>query len=226
MTTQSQPQSKQQSTTAVAQLKKFQEETANKVMEQVNALQDTGELVLPKDYIPGNAMKLAWLKLQELTDKNDKPVLEVCSRESICNALLEMVIKGLSVAKSQCYFIAYNGKLTCQEDYRGSLLIAKRDAGVKECNSNIIYQGDEFQYEVDTTTGRMKIIKHTPVFENMDNDKIRGAYAVVLFEDGSSLLEVMNINQIRQSWLMGNANGNSKAHRNFTDQMAKKTVIN
>ena len=36
----------------------------------------------------------------------------------------------------------------------------------------------------------------------------------------------MNINQIRNSWLQGAAKGGSMAHKNFTDQMAIKTVYN
>ena len=65
-------------------------------------------------------------------------------------------------------------------------------------------------------------------FGNIDNDKILGAYAVVQMEDGTKHLEVMNMKQIKQSWLQGygyKENGNG-THQKFTDQMAKKTVIN
>lgn len=36
----------------------------------------------------------------------------------------------------------------------------------------------------------------------------------------------MNINQIKNAWNQGYAKGGSGAHKNFTDEMAKKTVIN
>lgn len=36
----------------------------------------------------------------------------------------------------------------------------------------------------------------------------------------------MNMNQIRNAWNQGYAKGASGAHKNFTDEMAKKTVIN
>jgi recombination protein RecT len=36
----------------------------------------------------------------------------------------------------------------------------------------------------------------------------------------------MNITQIKNSWNQGYAKGKSGAHTNFTDEMAKKTVIN
>ena len=45
-------------------------------------------------------------------------------------------------------------------------------------------------------------------------------------EDGPIHTEVMNISQIKSAWNQGAAKGNSGAHKNFTDEMAKKTVIN
>lgn len=46
-------------------------------------------------------------------------------------------------------------------------------------------------------------------------------------QDGSKSLEVMNMNQIKQSWQQGYGyKEGSGTHSKFTDQMAKKTVIN
>ena len=45
-------------------------------------------------------------------------------------------------------------------------------------------------------------------------------------EDGQNYIEIMNIGQIRKAWNQGAAKGASGAHINFTDEMAKKTVIN
>jgi len=50
------------------------------------------ELLLPDDYSIENALKSAWLILQETVDKDKKPVLEVCSRASIANGLLDMAV--------------------------------------------------------------------------------------------------------------------------------------
>ena len=62
---------------------------------------------------------------------------------------------------------------------------------------------------------------------NIDNSKIKGAYAVATMSDGSKLLEVMNINQIKQSWQQGYGyKEKGGTHEKFADQMAKKTVIN
>lgn len=39
-------------------------------------------------------------------------------------------------------------------------------------------------------------------------------------------MEIMSIEQIKDSWNQGAMKGNSPAHKNFPDQMAMKTVIN
>ena len=62
--------------------------------------------------------------------------------------------------------------------------------------------------------------------ENIDISKIRGAYATVILQDGTVDVEIMTMPQIRAAWEMGHGGGATKAHKNFTDQMALKTVIN
>lgn len=226
MTQQTQTPAKQDNTPAKLSNKERTEQSVNKVMQYFKELEDTNELVLPKDYHYGNALKAAGIHLLELTDKNGKNVYDVCTMPSIVNALMEMVLDGLSVAKQQGYFIIYGNTLNWQPDYRGNVLKAKRDAGVKEVNANCIYEGDKFSYNVDINSGRMKLVEHVPSFENQDITKIKGAYAVVLFNDGTTSLEIMTLAQIKKAWMQGFGGGNTKAHQNFTDRMCRKTVIN
>ena len=97
---------------------------------------------------------------------------------------------------------------------------------MKDIHAEIIYQGDKFKYHIED--GNKVLDSHEQDFMNIDNEKILGAYAVVLMEDGTKHLEVMNIKQIKQSWSQGfgyKENGNG-THQKFTDQMAKKTVVN
>ncbi len=198
----------------------------NQTLEHLQELSAQGNLDLPSDYSMENALKGASLKLQMVTDKDGKLALEVCSAVSIVNSLLAMVIDGLSVWKQQGYFIVYGDKLNWQPDYRGHILLAKRHADVKEVNAQVVYEGDEFFYQIDTKTGRQQLINHESKFENQDITKIRGAYAVVVFNDGSSSVTIMSMPQIKKAWLQGFGGGNTKAHQNFTDEMCKKTVIN
>lgn len=199
-----------------------------KTLDRIKTLEKAGDLTFPSNYNYGNAIKSAYLILTETKDKNGKPVLQGCSQTSIANSLLDMTIQGLSPAKKQCYFVPYGGQLQLMKSYLGNIAATKRLKGVKNVYANCIYEKDEFSYEIDLETGLKKITKHEQSFENIDLTKIKGAYAVVVMEDGNNYVEVMNINQIKNAWNQGIAykSGKSTAHNNFTDEMAKKTVIN
>lgn len=198
----------------------------DKVLSRVKSLEGKGELKVPGNYSPENALKSAYLILSETIDRDKKPVLQSCSEASIANALLDMTIQGLSPSKKQCYFIPYGGKLQLSRSYLGTVAVTKRLKGVKDVKAYCIYEGDEFDQEYDISTATLKITKFNPKFENIDINKIKGAFAVVIGEDGPIHTEVMNINQIKKAWGQGAAKGNSGAHNNFADEMAKKTVIN
>ena len=182
-------------------------------------------LTFPKDYNISNALMGAYLTLKESKDKNNKPLLESCSSVSIANSLMNMATLGLSVQKKQGYFVGYAGQCQFQRSYFGNMTIARR-YGMKDIHAEVIYDGDKFKYHIED--GNKVLDFHEQDFMNIDNDKILGAYAVVLMEDGTKHLEVMNMKQIEQAWKQGYGykEGGNGTHQKFTDQMAKKTVIN
>lgn len=203
------------------------ENALNNVMAKIESLKKDTGIVLPKNYSAANAINSAWLKLQDVKDKSDKLALEVCSKNSIIETLYNMVLQGLSPAKDQCYFIVFGGKLQLMKSYLGNIAATKRLKGVLDVVANVIYQGDEFKYSIDPGNGRMKILKHEQEFDNIDDDKIRGAYAIVILENGENFIEMMTIKQIENAWRMKPFFKNfSKAHIDFKGEMCKKTVIN
>ena len=189
---------------------------------QLKQKQEYG-LTFPADYNPTNALMGAYLIIKETKDRNGKYVMETCSQASIANSLMDMVTMGLSMQKRQCYPIAYGGKLQCQVSYHGHKAMAHR-YGAKDINAEVIYEGDTFKYHIEN--GRKILDEHTQDFENIDLTKIKGAYCIVVFDGGSTYMEVMNINQIKTAWKKGYGyKENSGTHAEFTDMMAKKTVI-
>lgn len=196
------------------------------VLAKVDQFTQAGELKLPADYSPENALKSAYLILSEQKTSNNKPVLEVCTKASVANALLKMVVWGLSPMKKQCDFIPYGDKLECSIEYTGNIALAKRFGGLKDIKPRAIFEGDDFQFEVDPETGRNKLVKHSQTLQSMGSKKVIGAYAMLEMTDGSKDMEIMSIEQIRDAWNQGAMKGNSPAHKNFPDQMAMKTVIN
>lgn len=199
---------------------------SDNVLNKVRVLEAQGNLELPADYSPSNAMKQAWLQISQ----DNK--LMACNDASKANALLDMVTQGLNPAKSQCYFIPYGNKMQLQRSYHGNIMLLKRDAGAKDVVAQVIYDGDTFKQELDSV-GRIKAIKHEQDFFNINKDKIVGAYCTIVFDDNrDNYIEIMTMDQIKQAWMQSSmikdeaALNRSKTHNNFKEEMAKKTVIN
>lgn len=188
-----------------------------------NKKNETG-LAFPQNYNLAVSLNSAYLILQETVDRDKNPVLKTCSQQSIASALMDMAVQGLNPMKKQCYFVAYGGKLTLSRSYQGTMAIAKR-VGAKTIDAEIIYDGDEFEYHIEN--GVKVLDKHKQDFMAIDNTKIKGAYCVIVMEDGRTHLEIMNIGQIKKAWSKGYGyKEGSGVHSDFADQMAKKTVIN
>lgn len=213
------------------QLALVKKDTVDVVANKVREFQERGELHFPANYSPDNAMKSAWLILQNTVDKNKRPALETCTRDSVANALLDMVVQGLNPSKNQGYFIVYGNKLIFQRSYFGTMAVTKRVTGAKEINANVIYEGDEVDYEV--VNGKITNLKHKQKFGNINKDKIIGAYCTIVLDDNNVYHEVMTMDEIRQAWSKSQMWGKDQkqerkgsTHDEFRQEMAKKTVIN
>jgi len=193
-----------------------------------------GELYLPKGYSPDNAMKAAWLILQQTVDKDGRPAIEVCTRDSIANALLDMVVQGLNPLKKQNYFIVYGKTLTCQRSYFGAMAVAKMvQPKIDDFAYAVVYEDDVFKYGIKN--GKKTVTEHEQDIKNIDKKKIVAAYCIALDKEGNPYrTEIMTFDEIMQAWKQSKMNpvddkGNIKeysTHGKFTSDMALKTVIN
>lgn len=199
---------------------------SDSVLLKIQAFKNAGQIRIPDDYSPENALKAAFLILSETKNADGRPALEHCTNTSVANALLKMVVWGLSPMKKQCSFIMRGSQLFCDPDYTGNIMLAKRYGNLKSIKANAICKGDTFEFSVDPKTGRKSIVKHEQTLQTIGSKEIMGAYAVYELNDGTIDTEIMNMDQIMQAWEQGPMKGKSPAHRNFPDQMACKTVIN
>ena len=204
------------------------------VEKKVKGYLEQGVLMLPENYSPDNALKLAYLILQKTVTTDKKPVLEFCTAGSIANALLDMIVQGLNPGKKQCDFIAYGNQLTCQRSYFGAMATTKSiDREVDDFAYKVVYKDDDFEFE--TVRGKDSVTEHKQKLENVAKDKIKGAYCIIFGKDGTELYtEIMTIDQIHQSWKQSkmkpfDEKGKLKAsstHGKFPAEMALRTVIN
>ena len=190
----------------------------NEVLSRIEKLENIGRLTFPENYNVGNAINAAYLIIKDTKDVNKQPALNVCDIDSIKQSLMNMAIQGLNPAKNQCYFIVYGNKLTMQRSYFGSIAVAKQlNPNIEDIYAEVVYQDDTFKMS-----------------KKRGKKKIKAAYATVLYDDGREESIVMTIDQIHQAWRQskksvfddkGNVNEKS-THGKFTEEMAKKSVIN
>ena len=194
---------------------------ADKVMSRVRALEEQQRVVVPPNYSAENALQSAYLILQGVTDKEGKNALQVCTPDTVANALFDMVVQGLNPQKKQCYFIARGNKLCLDRSYFGDQAVLKRAVpGITEVFANVIYKGDIVVLKQEKS-GRIIVESHETKFENRDNE-ITGAYSIII-KDGVAYYEIMTMKEIQASW---NKRSNSgQVQKDFPQEMAKRTVI-
>lgn len=200
------------------QLQISQKEATTTILNRLEQMTDEG-LAMPANYNAANALNIAYLKLVDMKVKG-QPLLNVVSKKSIYESLLNMVLQGLSPAKNQVYFIPYGNELQMQRSYFGTQAALKRLDGVKNIWAEVIREGEPFEFE--NVEGRKRLVKHEQTFGTLDNEII-GAYAIIDTKEDGQLLEIMTRKQIDASWSQARS---SNVHNKFGDQMAMRTVIN
>lgn len=194
----------------------LQKDITDQVNQKVAVMQNEG-LSLPQNYSPANALKSAFFAM---TNSSSGNLLEKCSKESIANSLLDMVVQGLNPSKTQCYFIPYGQTLKLTRSYFGTQTVLKKLKEVKDIWANVIYKGDEFDIEI--IDGRETLKDHKTTFSNRDNEII-GAYCIIEKTDGERVLTTMTKKEIDKSWSKAKT---KNVQNDFPQEMAKRTVIN
>lgn len=190
----------------------------NSVMEYTS----NNTLTLPSDYSVGNALKSAVLYLQQTVDKNGKSLMEVCTKTSIAQSMLEMVLQGLDPSAKQCYFIVRGDKLTMMRSYFGSMRTLKRLPNIKDVWATVVYKGDIFKTGIEK--GRDIVLEHETCFENRDNEII-GGYAVIEKNNGEKVYTIMTKKEIDACWNKSSSTS-KQVHKEYPQELTKRTLIN
>lgn len=202
----------------------------DRTMERVGDLLAAGDLVLPRGYAWQNELRGAWLMLQGLTMQSGPHkgalVLNHVTQASVANALLDMVVQGLSLVRKQGYLIPYGDRLTFQRSYFGTVAAARRLVGLKHADAQVVYEGDSLSFHVER--GRYVIDTHTSSLNNMLTASIIAAYVVLTFDDPTlDRADIMTMDDVRASWAQSRqAQYDTSPHKKFAAEMAKRTVVN
>lgn len=205
-----------------------------KLVDDIKKASDCGQIKIPENFIVENAVKSAFIVLEEVTDRNRKPALAVCTRDSIRKAIFSMVIQSLNPLKKQCYFVVRGQTLHVVRSYMGAIVTAKMvDRRIMDVRADVVYKGDDFVFEM--VNGVKRIKKHSQTMESMSSSEIIGAYALAASEKEAQLhVDIMTIEEIKTSWKQskkrvivgGDEIKHDSTHGLFTGEMARRTVIN
>ena len=202
------------------------------VANRVNEMVGSGQLQLPENYAAGNAIASWWLALQACVDKQGNDALAICTKDSIANATLDMVVQGLTPAKQQCYPIVYGKTLACQRSYFGDEAVLKRVFGqATRVYAEVEWTGDEVVFEI--AGGRRIVKSHEQATKNITGKlkDVAGCYVVIEFApdlERPAECEYMTIEQIKTSWKKSKTYkgpSSSSPHTDAPDQFCKRTVI-
>lgn len=159
------------------------------------------------------------------------PDLGICTPASFIGAMLQAAALGLepNTPLGQAYLIPYNRKdkrtgqgfkeAQFQIGYRGMIELAHRSGEFKSIEAHIVYENDEFEYEL----GLDPKLKHKPAMR--DKGEMQWVYAIYKLQSGGYGFEVMSKEDIeRHREKYSKAANFSPWDTNF-EAMAKKTVI-
>lgn len=157
-----------------------------------------------------------------MKDNKKKEQLEKINPETIPVCLAKAAYLGLDFFNGECYAIPYGGNLSFQTDYKGEIKLCKRYSKnkIKDIFAKVVRQGDFFMEEVD---GGKQNVQYRP--KPFSNEQMIGAFAIVVFEDGSMMYDTMSSEDIENVRNTYSKAKDSQAWKSSIGEMYKKTVL-
>lgn len=151
----------------------------------------------------------------------DTKEIEKCKPISIVRTLIKGAYLGLDFFRKECYAIPYADVLTFQTGYIGEIKLAKRyGTAIQDIYAKIVQEGDEL--EINIVDGRQSLNFKPKAF---NDGKIVGAFAVVIFKDGTTRYETMSVKEIEDIRTKFSKAPNSPAWQKSYGEMCKKVVL-
>lgn len=182
---------------------------------------------LPRFLTPERMIRVA------LTAMGRTPDLLLCTQASLISCILTCAQLGVlpDGILGEAYLIPFNNtkkgtkECTVIIGYRGFCALAMRSGMVKSIQARPVFEGDEFYFEF----GLDERLKHVPKGET-DQNKITHFYAVVNFNNGGRVFNVMTRKEV-EAVRDDSANYKFSRYKNDTvwgkhfAEMGNKTVI-
>ncbi|MCI5852277.1 MAG: recombinase RecT [Clostridiales bacterium] len=206
------------------QVAKKEKEMPTTMMGWIKGYEDQIAKALPSVMTPERFSRIA------MTAVTQNPELGRCTPRSFIGALLTAAQLGLepNTPLGQAYLIPFkNGRnggaleAQFQLGYRGLIELAHRSGELKSIEAHIVYENDEFEYEL----GLDPKLRHIPAMR--DRGGIAWVYAIYHLNSGGFGFEVMSFDDIeahKKKYSKAASKGFSP-WQTSREEMAKKTVI-
>lgn len=149
-----------------------------------------------------------------------------CQPETFYASLIVAAQLGLepSGVRGEAYLVPYKGKVTLIPGYRGLIKLALRSKAVKQIYAHLVYEGDDFVYQLGTDVQ----LHHKPLINGGTERDVIAAYAVAVLANGEKQVEVMDrdeLDKIRAFAAEGRGGKDGPAYSKWADQMMRKAPI-
>lgn len=133
-----------------------------------------------------------------------------CEAPTVVRTLLKGAFLGLDFFNGECYAIPYGNQCQFQTDYKGEIKLCKRYSSnpIQDIYAKVVREGDEFEEVIEN--GKQYVNFRPKTFSN---GEIIGAFAVVLYKDGSMMYDTMSKDDIEHTRQTFSKAANSKNRR-------------
>lgn len=172
---------------------------------------------LPKDFNKQRFVQNCMTVLQDGQADFSK-----CDSRTVIRTLMKASYLGLDFFNGECYAIPYGTQCQFQTDYKGEIKLCKRYSSnpIQDIYAKNVRDGDYFEEVIDN--GKQYVNFKPKAF---NNGEIIGAFAVVLYKDGSMMYDTMSKEDIEHTRQTFSKAANSKAWKESYGEMCKKTVL-
>lgn len=191
----------------------------------LRSLSERGELALPSNVSPEAFQNAAIVAVQ------DNAHILKCDQGSIFRSIRKIAGMGLVPDGREAAMVPFKGQCVPMPMVFGLIKMARNSGEVASLWAEVIYEGEVLNVSVvEGERAWDHVMEDGSAIDFMDRGgKIRGAYAVVKFKDGTVDMEPMSRAEIEKRRI---ASANQKDAKNPTgiwqqwyEEMAKKTVI-
>lgn len=130
-----------------------------------------------------------------------------CEAPTVVRTLLKGAFLGLDFFNGECYAIPYGNQCQFQTDYKGEIKLCKRYSSnpIQDIYAKVVREGDKFEEVIEN--GKQYVNFRPKTFSN---GEIIGAFAVVLYKDGSMMYDTMSKEDIEHTRQTFSKAANSK----------------